>query len=464
LFGMSELQVASLLIHGHASPTLRLAEVIGALSYALDLTEGQPPGHSLRCGWIGMQIAASLGFDEETQADLLYTLLLKDTGCSSNAARLWELYGGDERRVKHDFKTVDAQSTGQVARFVLRHAGRGETLARRVGRLLTLVRHGQELATEVIQARCERGAAIAGQLGFGARVAAGIYSLDEHWNGGGRPEGLAGAAIPLGARIALLAQVVDVFHTVGGPESARAEAAKRAGAWFDPGLVGVFLTLSQTDAFWRGLDASGLAERVAGLEPLPRAIFIDDARLDTITAAFADVVDAKSPYTAGHSRRVADYSAAIAAGLGFSVPEQGALRRAALLHDVGKLGVSNGILDKPGKLDSQEWEEVRRHPVLSQEILTRVSVFRPIAALASAHHERLDGRGYPNKLEAGQIALETRIISAADVFDAITAERPYRGAVPVAECLGIMQRDRGTAIDGTCLDALVAHVGEAGRL
>ena len=449
----------SALIGVLARPTLRLAEVIGALSYALDLTEGQPPGHSLRCGWIGMQIGAALGLDAETQADLLYTLLLKDTGCSSNAARLWELYGGDERIVKRDFKTVDAQSMAHGARFVLRHAGVGDTLGRRIGRLLTLVRHGPELATEVIKARCERGAAIAGQLGFGARVAAGIYSLDEHWNGGGRPEGLAEQAIPLGARLALLAQVVDVFHTAGGPEQARAEVAKRAGIWFDPGLVAVFLTLSQTEAFWRGLDDAGLAERVAGLEPMPRAIFIDDARLETITAAFADVIDAKSPYTAGHSRRVADYSAGIAAGLGLPVARQEALRRAALLHDVGKLGVSNGILDKPGSLDREEWDEVRRHPALSQEILGRVSVFSPIAAFAGAHHERLDGRGYPNKLEAEQIALETRIISAADVFDAITAERPYRGAVPVAECLDIMQRDRGTAIDGACLDALAAHVG-----
>jgi HD-GYP domain-containing protein (c-di-GMP phosphodiesterase class II) len=461
---MSEVEVTSSLINCQDRRTLRLAEVIGALSYALDLTEGQPPGHSLRCGWIGMQIGAGLGLDEETRADLLYTLLLKDTGCSSNAARLWELYGGDERRVKHDFKTVDAQSTAQVARFVLRHAGAGDTLGRRIGRLLTLVRHGQDLATEVIQARCERGAAIAGQLGFGARVAAGIYSLDEHWNGGGRPEGLADRAIPLGARIALLAQVVDVFHAAGGPEAARAEAVKRGGTWFDPGLVAVFLTLSQTDAFWRGLDEAGLTERVIGLEPMPRAIFIDDARLETITAAFADVIDAKSPYTAGHSRRVADYSAGIAAGLGLSPARQEALRRAALLHDLGKLGVSNGILDKPGKLDGPEWDEVRRHPVLSQEILERVSVFRSIAAFAGAHHERLDGRGYPNGLEAGQIALETRIITTADIFDAITAERPYRGAVPVAECLEIMQRDRDIAIDGSCLDALAAHAGATGRL
>ena len=440
-------------------PALLLSEVIGSLSYALDLTEGQPPGHSLRCGWIGMQIGRGLGLGEEEQSDLLYALLLKDTGCSSNAARLWQLYGGDERTVKQNFKTVDAQSTAQVARFVLRHAGAGETLGRRIGRLLTLARNGPELATELIEARCERGAAIAGRLGFGPRVAAGIHSLDEHWNGRGRPQGLAGEAIPLASRVALLAQVVDVFHTEGGPEPARAEAARRAGTWFDPGLVAIFLDVSQTDRFWRGLDEAGLAERVAALEPRPRAVALDDARVDMITAAFADVVDAKSPYTAGHSRRVTEYADAIAGGLGLSSARRSALQRAALLHDIGKLGVSNGILDKPGKLDAEEWQSVRRHPALSREILGRMEIFRPLAEIAGGHHERLDGRGYPNGLEAGQISLETRIISASDVFDAITAERPYRGAVPVDECLGIMRRDRGSAIDAECLGALEEHVG-----
>lgn len=170
-------------------------------------------------------------------------------------------------------------------------------------------------------------------------------------------------------------------------------------------------------------------------------------------------MDAKSPYTAGHSRRVAKYAAGIAAGLDLPFRQREALQRAALLHDIGKLGVSNGILDKPGKLDAQEWEAVRRHPALSQEILGRVTVFRPLAEIAGAHHERLDGRGYPNGLEAGQIMLETRIITAADIFDAITAERPYRGPVPVSDCLDIMRRDRGTAVDGACLEALEGHTG-----
>ncbi|MBW4091701.1 MAG: HD domain-containing protein [Proteobacteria bacterium] len=447
-----------------------MSEVIGALSFALDLTEGQPPGHCLRCAWIGIHIGRRFGLDADALSDLYYTLLLKDTGCSSNASRLWELYGGDERLVKRGFKTVDQQSMRQVARFVLRHTGPGEPLRRRIPRLLRLARDGHALASELIQTRCERGANIVRRLGFSPAVAAGVYSLDEHWNGAGQPEGLAGRAIPLPARIALLAQVIDVFHAVGGPAAARAEATRRAGTWFDPDLVAAFEEAQHTPAFWStladtapdqpgGADES-LAARVAALEPPSRAMAVDEDRLDAITAAFADVIDAKSSFTGGHSQRVAEYADAIAARLQFSPARRRWLRRAALLHDIGKLGVSNGILDKPGKLDADEWAAIRRHSALSEEILGRVSVFRDLAPIAGAHHERLDGKGYPLGLHEAAIPLEARIITAADIFDALTAARPYRGPMPTADALALMERDRGTAIDPACLDALREHLAE----
>lgn len=443
-----------------ATPALPLAEVIGALSYALDLTEGQPPGHSLRCCWIGMQLGLHIGLDSDLLCDLHYTLLLKDTGCSSNAARLWQLYGGDERGVKRDFKTVNAQSQFAVGRFVLQHAGPGEALSSRIGRVLNLARHAAELTTELIATRCERGADIVARIGFGTRVAEGIRSLDEHWNGGGHPRRISGKDIPLAARVALLAQVIDVFHILGGPDAARAEVVRRSGTWFDPALVAGFLELSQSSGFWQGLDEAGLAARVAALEPARRAVMVDAARLDLITSAFADVVDAKSPFTSGHSTRVSEYACGIARAMDFGPEALRRLRRVGLLHDVGKLGVSNGILDKPGKLTEAEWTVMRAHPGQSSEILGRVSVFSELAPVAGAHHERLDGKGYPNRLEAEQIPLAARILTTADVFDAITAERPYRSAIPVRECLDIMHRDSGIAFDPLCLAALEAHLAE----
>ncbi len=442
-------------------PQVRLSAVLGALSYALDLTEGQPPGHSLRCCWVAMHIGQELQLAPAVLSDLYYTTLLKDAGCSSNAARLWELYGGDERVTKHNFKTVDSQSFYQIARFVLQHAGPGEGLRERARRVLHMAREGEALKTELIQTRCERGADIVRRLGFSETVAAGIYGLDEHWNGRGKPDGATGEAIPLSSRIALLAQVVDAFHAVAGPAAALAEAHRRSGTWFDPAVVRAFAAVAASDAFWAGLASPALDRQVAALEPLSHAIMINEDRLDQVAEAFATVIDTKSNFTHGHSERVTLYSDGIGAQLGLTLGHRRWLRRAALLHDIGKLGVSNAILDKPGKLDADEWAAVKRHAELSETILQRSNIFQDMAAIAGAHHERLDGTGYPRQLRGGEIPIEARIITVADIFDALTAKRPYRDPMAVEAALALMEGDRGTAIDGACLDALQRSISPA---
>lgn len=433
---------------------LLLSDIIGSLSYALDLTEGLPPGHCLRSCWVGMHIGEQYGMDSQALSHLYYAILLKDAGCSSNAARLFEIYDADDRALKNDFKRVDTDSLFQLGKFVLSHAGVGKSLHARVSKILALAEHGEDFAREIVSTRCERGAEIARQLGFDEAVALGVRYLDEHWNGKGKPYGLTGAAIPLNARIALLAQVVEVFHASGGIDFAVAEIKKRAGSWFDPELVHAFDVAQQMNGFWDGFVHDDLQERVCLLEPHSTVIEIDEDRLDTIAEAFAQVVDAKSPYTYGHSSRVAAYAIAVAGMMGIPPPRQKWLYRAALLHDIGKLGVSNGVLDKPGKLDDNEWEQVKAHAFYSEQILSRLNVFAELAKVAAAHHERLDGKGYPHGLVAEQITLETRIITVADIFDAITADRPYRGPIPVPEALAMMEKECGTAIDSDCLDAL----------
>lgn len=432
---------------------LRLAELIGALSYALDLTEGQPPGHCTRCCYIGMQIGHAIGLPQPALWELYYTLLLKDLGCSSNAARICELYATDDLSFKHDIKLMDG-SLPQVARFVLGHTGLGVGLLERFKIILAAVRTKEKMAQELISTRCQRGATIARRLRFDERVAAGIHSLDEQWNGGGRPQRLAGDAIPIYSRIALMAQVVDVFNTSGGPETALAEVRARAGTWFDPTLVAALETIGAGDAIWSTLRSPELQERVFAEEPAQFSMVVDDAYLDEIAAAFGEVVDSKSPYTAGHSTRVGLYADLVARELGLGVERRRWLYRGALLHDVGKLGVSNAILDKPGKLDAAEWDAVRKHPVYTEEILRRIPQFAELAVISAAHHERLDGKGYPRGSSAPQIALETRIITVADIFDAITAVRPYRGAIPIPQTLEMMAESVGTAIDPDCFAAL----------
>ena len=432
---------------------LQLSELIGALSHALDITEGQPPGHCVRCCWIGMHIGRHIGLDERACWELYYTLLLKDLGCSSNAARICELYLADDLQFKRGFKTV-GDSLPQVLRFVFSHTGLGAGMRQRLGAILNIVRNGSEIAHELILTRCTRGADIARQLRFPDAVADGVHSLDEHWNGRGKPHGLAGESIPLYARIALLAQVVDVFSTADGPQAALTEVRRRAGQWFDPALVSAFEQVAAAPAFWATLQSPTLDQAVLALEPGRLRVALDDDYLDDIAAAFGQVVDSKSPFTSGHSARVATYVDQAAAALGLSATRRRWLRRGALLHDVGKLGVSNAVLDKPGKLDEAEWAQVRAHAQHTEAILSRIGAFAELAQVSAAHHERLDGAGYPRGLAGDAISLETRIITVADIYDAISADRPYRPAVPVPQTLEIMARSVGTAIDPLCFEAL----------
>ena len=443
--------------------SLKLSELMGALSHALDITEGQPEGHCVRCCWIGMHIGQRIGLDNDELWTLYYTLLLKDLGCSSNAARICQLYVGDDLSFKRDFKWVDG-SFPQVLRFVLRHTGPQLGLMERLKALGGILKNGEGIAQELIQTRCTRGADIARQLRFPESVALGIHALDEHWNGQGRPDQLVGHAIPINARIALLAQVIDVHHAASGQATALAEVKARRGSWFDPELVDAFAAVGQTPAFWAMLNSDLLEPAVHALEPGGHVVTVDEDYLDDITEAFGQVVDAKSPYTAGHSARVGLYTALIGESMNVPEPRRRWLKRGALLHDVGKLGVSNCILDKPGKLDDAEWQAVQRHASYTEAILGRVRIFDELAVVSAAHHERLDGKGYPKGLSGAGIALETRIITTADIFDAITAERPYRGAVPVEKTLAIMADTVGTAIDAGCFDSLKKLIRQSPEL
>lgn len=437
---------------GHAQ-NIHLAEIVGALSYALDITEGQPVGHSIRCCWIGMHLGRAIGLDDAALSDLYYTLLLKDVGCSSNAARLCQLYLANDLQFKSDYKFID-HTLPQLLGFILSHTGMKESLAERFRAVVNIVRNGGEIARELIETRCHRGADIARQMRFSETVAQGILDLDEHWNGKGQPLGLEGESISLGARIALLAQVIDVFYTSGGPRDAMREVRQRKGIWFDPNLVDVFEDIAGDPNFWVGLGAADIEARVLALEPVQLVITIDDDYLDDVAAGFAKVVDSKSPYTSGHSDRVALFADMIAEAMGLSADRRRWLKRAALLHDIGKLGVSNQVLDKPGKLDDAEFDEIKRHPELGETILSRIAAFADLARIAATHHEKLDGTGYPRRLTAEHLPLETRIVTTADIFDALTADRPYRPAMPVSKALAIMSEMVGSAIDPVCLAAL----------
>ena len=256
------------------------------------------------------------------------------------------------------------------------------------------------------------------------------------------------------AQIALLAQIADVFHTHAGKQASIDEVSRRAGSWLDPELCAAFATVAADDRFWTDLASPMLDARLLTMAPSGQSVIVDDDYLDDIASAFGQVIDAKSPFTAGHSIRVAQLATRIGEAMGMLPARRRWLYRAALLHDVGKLGVSNTILDKPGSLDDREWDSMRDHAAHTQAILGRIAALADIAPIAAAHHERLDGKGYPLQLDDAQITRETRIITLCDFYDALTSDRPYRAAMSHDEALAIMTAESGKAIDPDCLAAL----------
>ena len=311
-----------------------------------------------------------------------------------------------------------------------------------------------------MDARCDRGAEIARMLFLSEETAAAIRSLDEHWDGRGMPDGLSGEEIPLAARILCLAQTIEVFHAAEGLKAARAMALRRRGRWFDPTLVDAFLRFCGDRDFWAALEAPD----VSGWEPPDFALAGDDARLDRIAEAFARVIDAKSPFTASHSQRVAEIADGICrrvAPASTADERRTLLRARQLLHDIGKLAISSRILNKPDKLTDEEFRAIQTHPVHTLRILERAPCFASLADLAANHHEKLDGSGYPRSLDARHLDLPMRVLAVADVYEALTADRPYRGPLPVEEALAIINRDVPHKLDADALGALEVHVGRS---
>lgn len=436
------------------SGSICLRHFLSALSYALDLTEGQPVGHCIRGCWIGTHTAMQLDLNEEELADCYFTLLLKDAGCSSNAARLCELYCSDDLKVKYQFKTVDTDDILQVAKFVFKSTGLSVNMKEKYKKIFYLALNKEDVAKELITTRCERGANIARKMGLREAVARGIYSLDEHYNGKGKSRGLKGKEIPLESRIALLAQCADVFYQIGGKNLAIEQVNKRANTWFDPEIVSAFNGASKNEALWQELNNSTLEKRVLELLPESQAIKLSLESFKTVVEVFGTIIDAKSPYTAGHSKRVAQYAQQIGQKFGLKTKELNDLHYAAALHDLGKLGVSNLILDKPGKLTVDEWRIMKKHPQYSQEILSRLHSFETIAKYCGAHHEKLNGTGYYLGLKNKDITLQTRIITVADIYDALTADRPYRDAMPIENARKILIDMKGDSVDGECVNLL----------
>ena len=440
-----------------ATTAIRTSELLGALSTALDLTEGLLPGHAARTCWIAVRIAERAGMPAAERESLFYAALLKDAGCSSNAAALTSIFGGDERALKR-MQATAGRSTAAMAVLSLRALSTTEPMPLRVRRLVHLASNGSTERRAIEHTRCERGAQIALNAGFDATVSTAVSAVHEHWDGRGLPLGLRGDAIPPFSRMVAVAAALDVFVSAVGPYQAVRTLRERSGTWYEPEIVDIAVDLAR-DGLVQELTDGRVEERIGEMEPRSLVRVSDESDVDRIAMAFADVIDAKSPFTGSHSRNVAVLAERLAGALGLPSSSARDVRRGGLLHDIGKLGIPNRILDKPGRLTADEYLAIREHPALSLRILAPVSIFSRVAEIAAAHHERMDGTGYFRGLDAERLAVEARVVAVADVYEALTADRPYRASMGPDEALTIMSRMAGDHLAADVVAALPAVIG-----
>ena len=433
---------------------VRIAEIVAALSYAADLGLGQPMEHCLRQTVIGQRIAAHLGATQDELEATYYLGLLSNAYCHADAAEQAKWFG-DDIAMKGDGYDMLGMSSPAVAAMMLRKlVGHGATKDR-VRRLAALPGLQRELVTW-FNTHTSLGSQFAERVGLGEDVANAIFCAYEQWDGKG-PRGIPGDRIPLAARIVGVAGTMEVVARTRGVARARDVAAKVGGALFDPDVIEVFI--QHADSLLKDLDATATWDAVVDAEPrLARRV--SGAELDDVLEAMADLVDLKSPYLAGHSRGVANLAAEAARIRGLPGSETTTIRRAGLLHDLGRLGVSNSIWDKPGPLTDMERERAHLHPYLTDKMLSRIPALARSREIAARHHERLDGSGYPRGLTGASLTPADRILAAADVFHAMTEPRPHRDPLSTDQAADAVGREvRARRLDADAVDAVLRAAG-----
>ena len=429
---------------------ISLSEVLAAMSRALDLTEGRSEGHTVRTCIIGMRLAQELGLSSFDKVALYGALLLKDSG-SAGTSRLDDLMAAE---LPEQPSPLNLETLQQKTRAVLHNAGSASRDAIRDRVALMLRRKRNPRVQAPILSRAERGESMALRMGFSTATADAIRCIDEHWDGTGVPDGKQDHEIPLFSRIILLAQTVDVFVTQRGLAPALRMTRERSGLWFDPKLVHVVRSWREDAGWWEALVSPDSTQAAIAAEPQQYTRFVDEKGLDEVAKAFAEIIDSKSPFTYQHSTNVAKYARATAYELSFEKHEVRVLNRAALLHDVGKLGVSSQILDKDGPLTPEERTEMQKHPLYTWEILRRVGAFSAFARTAALHHEKLDGSGYPWGVRGEDLDIPARILCVADMYEALTANRPYRAGLSRETALQIIRSGSGSLVCPLATEAL----------
>ena len=435
---------------------VRLAELVAALSLGIDLGFDQPMEHVLRQCLIAVRLAEAIGLDEQQRADVYYTALLINVGCHSDAHEQAKWFGDDIalKSIKFDHEPTSLRMRAAGMRLL----GSGHPPLHRFRLGLEFMISGHREVDDMIAHHAAIARSLGEQLELSDEVLDALSAAYERWDGRGWPNGLEGEQVPLPSRVAQVAEFIEVANRLGGVDAARELARERRGEHFDPALSDV--VEAEADVIFSGLDDAATWDAVIQAEPA-LAVVLSGERFDAALLAIASFVDLKSPYFLGHARAVAELAAEAGTRLGMGEGEVRSLRRAGLVHDLGRLGVSNAIWDKRGPLAAGEWERVRLNPYVTERMLCQSQSLAPLAAIAVQHRERLDGSGYPRGLSGAGISRSARILGAADAYQAMREPRPHRPALSTDEAAAELRAD--VTAGGREAEAVEAVLGAAGH-
>ncbi len=399
-----------------------------AFSQALDLAEGRLAGHAARVCYVALNLAHGVQLPPEQREAVFYGALFHDAGAAPASSEMCRLLNMSEETL---FCGRPGQSPHQLAMEIS-------------------PQRGTEVI-ELLRSHLELGAQIARELGFDEQICQAIECHHERWDGQGFPHALKGAAIPASGRIVAASDIIEsLISAEANPLTARrnlvALLAEHSGRSIDPDLARYARELVRSDTFWLGLHDDDLSAGLAAAIDAPKGDRKRDP-LATFATVFAKLADSKGEHTTGHSTRTGEVARGIAERLGFEKERCRRVQLAGLLHDVGLLGVPARVIAKPDILSLTEMEAMRKHPTYSQQVLEGLPGLEDVALWAGAHHERPDGKGYPEFVVSEAIPIEARIIALADTYVALTAERPYRRALSEDDARTVLLGGAGTQLD-----------------
>jgi HD-GYP domain-containing protein (c-di-GMP phosphodiesterase class II) len=445
--------------HPGADASIRRAEIVAVWSHATDLAIGQPMEYARKSCVLGMRLAAALEFDHGARVETYHHALLRYIGCNAETDTMAALFGDEIalRRALAPLDTGDPVELGPVLLRAIVKRQSGQPLPAMLWGILKglAVSKGETVAG--FRAHCETAERFGRRLGFDDAIIRNLGQFSERWDGKGMPNGIKGTAITPAVRVVTLAQDAIVLSETQGLEAARLAGKKRRGKVYDPNIADLFS--AHADALTADLDAQSSWDSVLALEPAPHA-WLSEAELDEACLALADFADIKSPFTFGHARAVATLAADVGRRSGLPEPEVTALRRAALLHDIGQVAISSGIFAKAAPLSDDEWEKVRLHPYHAERILAKPATLARLAAIAAHHHERLDGSGYHRGARGDTLSTLAKILAAAEAYQAMTEARPHRFALSPEQAATTLKREvREGRLDSAAAAAVLEAAG-----